>query len=250
MKLNKKPIIIAHRGGAGIAPENTLAAFKQAKKLGVDGIEIDVQLSADGKIVVIHDESINRTARKMNGDKTNDIKNVSDLTLDQLREYDFGIWFSKRFAGEQIPTLEEAMDVIGSDIIALIEIKAGVGQPYKPLATALAKFLKGKNNIIVSSFNPFALNVFRKKSGGAISTALLYGNLSEVPFVLRWGHGRLIHRPDILMPYYKNLLKKKDLTGMIAWAVDDPKIAKEFQHKNICGIITGYPKKMIRKDYE
>src|SRR5436190_20563712 len=84
----RKPLVIAHRGASGFAPENTLAAFKFALALGADGVELDVQLSADGHPVVIHDSRVNRT--------TNGTGAVSRLTLDQLQSLDAGSWFDRR----------------------------------------------------------------------------------------------------------------------------------------------------------
>jgi len=260
---SRQPIVIAHRGASGSAPENTLAAFKMAKDAGADGIELDVHLSASGDLVVIHDYELNRTARKTNGDPLDLIINVEDLTLGRLRQYDFGISFSKKYAGEKIPTLREAMDLIGPEILLDIEIKANKGKPYKELSVALARFLfdysrkKSINNVFVSSFNPFALNVFRKESRKLkmeISTALIYANNSEVPAVLRFGQGRLIHDPDILKPWDRNLTNRKDLSGggfmkrkpVLAWTVDDPNTAKDLFNRHIAGVITNFPEKILK----
>lgn len=244
MIIKSKPIIIAHRGASGVAPENTLSAFRLAKGIGVDGIELDIHLSADGQIVVIHDYEINRTAQQ----KLDAPILVEDLTLRQLRKYDSG-------NGEKIPTLKQAMDLIGTDILLDIEIKANKGKPYKKLCVALALFLYNRDNIknvFVSSFNPFALNAFRRATNKLkmkIPTALIYANDPQVPPVLRFGHGRFFHRPDILKPYYKNIQNRKNLTGrkpMLAWTVDDTKIAKDLFDKNVAGVITNMPDKILK----
>jgi glycerophosphoryl diester phosphodiesterase len=120
-----KPLIIGHRGASGLAPENTLAAFSLAVALGADGVEMDVQLSRDGRPVVMHDTRVNRT--------TNAKGSVSRLTLAQLQRLDAGSWFEKRlsrrprvramvrrilaesgagvpcYSGEPVPSLEDVL---------------------------------------------------------------------------------------------------------------------------------------------
>lgn len=95
--------IFAHRGYSSKYPENTLAAFKAAAKLDIDGVELDVHLTKDREVVVIHDEKINRTS--------NGKGYVKDMTLKELRKFDFGSWFHPKFHGEKIPTLAEVLDV-------------------------------------------------------------------------------------------------------------------------------------------
>lgn len=111
----KTPVIIGHRGASLYAPENTLAAFKLAIKQQVDAIEFDVKLSADQQVVVIHDQTVDRTT-------TNGHGQVSRLSLMELKRLDAGGWFSSKFAGEQIPTLEEVLDLVGEKIPMNIEL--------------------------------------------------------------------------------------------------------------------------------
>ncbi len=95
------PLLVAHRGAADLAPENTLAAFRLAEKHGADIVELDVHLSADGHAVVIHDSYLSRT--------TSGLGPVARMTLAELKTLDAGSWFDRRFAGEPIPTLDEAL---------------------------------------------------------------------------------------------------------------------------------------------
>src|SRR5512139_733767 len=92
-----QPIIFAHRGASAHAPENTLAAFELALAQQADAIELDVKLSADGQVIVIHDSSVDRT--------TNGHGKVQDMTLVEIKALDAGSFFSSQFAGEKIPTL-------------------------------------------------------------------------------------------------------------------------------------------------
>lgn len=110
-----RPLIIAHRGSSGTAPENTLASFRQAIAAGADAIECDVRLSKDGRLVVIHDATVKRT--------TNGRGRVCDKTFAELRSLDAGSWFHRSYAGERIPTLEEVLDVVDGSVGLNIEIK-------------------------------------------------------------------------------------------------------------------------------
>lgn len=104
--------IFAHRGVSINYPENTMAAFQAASKLPIAGIELDVHLTADKEVVVIHDETINRTS--------NGSGYVKDFTLQQLRTFDFGSWFSPEFGDETIPTLGEVLELLQVPTIVLI----------------------------------------------------------------------------------------------------------------------------------
>ncbi|MCL2672890.1 MAG: hypothetical protein FWF01_00695 [Alphaproteobacteria bacterium] len=258
----KAPAIIAHRGASGDAPENTLAAFGLAKRVGAHGVELDTHLSADGEIVVIHDYTLNRTARLPSGALLQSQASVADLTLGQLQCYDVGVWFSTAYAGEKIPTLEQAMDLIGPDMLLDIEIKADKGKPFRELALAMADFLHGYSkkhpvdNVMVSSFNPLALRAFAARARQLnlkVPTGLLYGKESDVPWYLRRGEGRIAHNPDFMIPYFANLLDKRSLSAIglfrkrpvFTYTVNDMEIAKRLAQKNISGIITNYPEKML-----
>ena len=111
--------LFAHRGFSGKYPENTLLAFRRAAELDVFGVEFDVHLTADGQLVVIHDETINRTSTGSGF--------VKDMTLDELRQYEYGGWFGEQFAGERIPTLHEVLAAFRKTAHVLnIEIKSDI----------------------------------------------------------------------------------------------------------------------------
>jgi glycerophosphoryl diester phosphodiesterase len=136
-----RPLVIAHRGASGLAPENTLAAFALAVELGADGIELDVQLSADGVPVVIHDSRLNRT--------TNARGAVSRLTADQLRRLDASGWFERRlrrrprlramarrlagagFPNGHVPTLEESLKFLEGSRLERIYVELKGGSPNR-----------------------------------------------------------------------------------------------------------------------
>ena len=119
--------IFAHRGSKGTHPENTLASFKEAVRVGSDGIELDVHLTKDGHLVVIHDETVDRT--------TNGTGEIRNLTLAEIKAMDAGGWFHNKYAGEKIPTLEEVLLLLtelGFNGQLNIELKTDVIQ-YKGL---------------------------------------------------------------------------------------------------------------------
>jgi glycerophosphoryl diester phosphodiesterase len=120
--------IHAHRGGAGLAPENTLAAFRKALDLGADGLEMDLQVTRDGAVVVIHDGTVDRT--------TNGRGRIGDLTLQEMKQLDAGERFSHAFRGERVPTLREVIDLIAADrnprIRLALELKYDPDRPGKP----------------------------------------------------------------------------------------------------------------------
>jgi len=116
-------VIMAHAGGAYAAPENTLAAFRRAREAGATGLEMDVRMTKDRCLVLHHDDSINSTS---NGEGK-----ISDMTLEELKTFDFGSWFSPEFEGERIPTLEECLEEaeeLGFEVVNL-ELKAVASNP-------------------------------------------------------------------------------------------------------------------------
>jgi glycerophosphoryl diester phosphodiesterase len=112
---NIKPLNIGHRGAMGVAPENTLASFAIAIKQGAQAIELDVQMSNDGELLVCHDDSLNRTTDRHGY--------IRDLNARDIRTADAGAWFADSFAGEKIPFLEEVLQLIPTEIMVNIEVK-------------------------------------------------------------------------------------------------------------------------------
>ena len=127
------PIVFAHRGDEAHAPENTLSAFKQAVEKGTDGIEFDVKLTADGQVVVLHDQSVDRT--------TNGTGNVAKLSFAALRELDAGKQFPGQFPGEKIPTLDEVFETVGKRVYMNIELK-NYSTPFDLLVPKVTDIIK------------------------------------------------------------------------------------------------------------
>ncbi|MFW6285311.1 MAG: glycerophosphodiester phosphodiesterase family protein, partial [Bacillota bacterium] len=111
------PEIVAHRGASWDAPENTLSAVETALEQEADSIEIDVRMTADGHVVLMHDDTLIRTTDDTSGQR------VRDMTLEELRSHDAGSWFDSEFAGEKVPTLEEVFEMTGRRATLFIEMK-------------------------------------------------------------------------------------------------------------------------------
>lgn len=143
---NSKTLIIAHRGASADAPENTVAAANLAWKQGADGIEGDFYLSADGRVVAIHDSNVKRTAG-IN-------RHVSKMTLAELQRLDVGRWKHERFAGERIPTLTQWLDTVNhapADGLFLLEVKSGP-ETIGPIKKALTAHPIDKRRIRIIAF--------------------------------------------------------------------------------------------------
>jgi glycerophosphoryl diester phosphodiesterase len=145
-----RPGVIAHRGFSARYPENTLGSISAAIELGADMVEIDVTVTADGHVVVIHDETLDRT--------TDGQGLVSDHTLEEIRRLDAGSWFDQQFDGETIPTLDEVLLLTSGKTLLNIEIKPeAVDFEVAAKVVALVRAQSMIDQVVVSSFAPMAL---------------------------------------------------------------------------------------------
>jgi glycerophosphoryl diester phosphodiesterase len=158
--------VIAHRGFSARAPENTMVAIEMATEAGADMVEIDVTTTADGEMVVIHDETLERT--------TNGHGPVAAHTLAELQALDAGSWKSPQFAGEPIPTLEQVLDMTRGRILVNIEIKPEAVAAAAPVMVArIVLERRMEEEVLISSFEPIALAELRAEAP-VIPTASLY----------------------------------------------------------------------------
>ena len=162
LRLNdmETPIVIAHRGIRSDYPENTLAAFEAAADSGIAMIELDVALTRDRQVIVIHDEALDRT--------TNGTGRVREKTYSEIRELDAGSWFDPRFAGEKVPSLEEVLERLGHRCRINIEIKSIAVEFPAPkdavenqVLELIRKFGLG-DSVVVSSFHTEVLFRIRR----------------------------------------------------------------------------------------
>lgn len=169
---SKSPIIVAHRGSSAVAPENTIASFRQAIVDGADAIELDVRLSKDNEVVVSHDRTVNRT--------TNGKGLLKDFTQSELKSLNAGRWFHRKYSGETIPTLDEVFEVLGSRVGIDIEIKDDDRQPmslkFLERCIELINKHQAANFVLISSFNYMLLKHI-KMLQPEIATGILYSPL-------------------------------------------------------------------------
>ena len=231
--------IIGHRGGAAGYPENTFASFKKAVEIGADGVEFDVHLTKDKKLVVIHDERVDRT--------TNGSGYIKDLTLRELKNLDAGSYFSPKFAGERILTLEEALELTRSSNLINIEIKNNIIK-YKQIEREVVSIIKKMNlesKVICSSFNHYSIALVKQLSP-EIKTGLLYVSRLYKPWIYAKRMGvEAIHphyyslSSDIINHCHKNNIK------VHAWTIDDKNALKQVISKGVDTIITSYPERAL-----
>jgi glycerophosphoryl diester phosphodiesterase len=147
----KRPAIFAHRGSSAYAPENTLASFKLAVEQHADAIELDATLTADGQVVVIHDDTLERT--------TNGTGHVKSLDLSALKSLDAGSKFDPVYQSERIPTLAEVFEAVGQQILINVELK-NYSSPIDDLPDRVITLVKKyalQSSVMLSSFNIIAL---------------------------------------------------------------------------------------------
>jgi glycerophosphoryl diester phosphodiesterase len=146
-----RPLLIGHRGYPAKFPENTLAAFEGAMQAGCDMIELDVTLSRDRKVVVIHDDTLDRT--------TNGKGPVLERTLEEIKRLDAGSWFAPRFSAERIPELSEVMELTAGRCMLNIEIKQSAFEAGYPIdaiehqVVTLVRASGAMDRVIISSFD-------------------------------------------------------------------------------------------------
>ncbi|MBT2573987.1 glycerophosphodiester phosphodiesterase [Bacillus sp. ISL-51] len=228
---------IAHRGASGYAPENTFAAFDIAADMNADLIELDVQLTKDGHIVVIHDDKVDRT--------TDGSGFVKDFTLKELQALDAGSWFSPEFKGERIPLLEEVLKRYHPKIGLLIELKGHPSQVglEKAVGQLLGRFSFSIHHI-VQSFSIKSIQTFHdmypsvptaiitRPSFGMFSRSQLDAYKSVANYV-NIKYTRL--NRFLISTAHKNGLK------VFAWTVRNQKTAAKLQDMAVDGIVTDYP---------
>ncbi len=229
--------VVGHRGAMGHRPENTIASFEHALELGADWIELDVHLTRDGALAVIHDESLERT--------TTGHGLVKDHTLDELQQLDAGAWFSPGYAGQHLPTLDEVLEwARRRQTIVDIEIK-NAPIYYAGIEEAVVKALDSQNmaeQVIVISFDHRAVQ--RVKSLDArIATGVLYAGRPADAGV---GLARQADA-DALLPHWAYVtsedVRMAHAAGLAVapWATSNPEVLTNLLQAGVDAIGTNHP---------
>lgn len=232
------PAVIGHRGAAGAAPENTLAALRRAKALGCRWVEFDVRLAADGEIVLLHDDRVERT--------TDGRGKARSLPYAAIRALDAGSWFSAAFAGERVPSLDDAITVLLElGLGANIELKAGHRDAAATGAAAAdliaRRWPPGLPAPLISSFVPEALAAARERAP-AIARGLLVrapaGSWRSLATTLGCRTIGADHR--LLRPASVAEIRKAGYSAL-AYTVNDPARARELFDWGVASVFSDVP---------
>jgi|SRR5690625_4836338 len=230
--------IIAHRGASTYAPENTLAAFKRALEQEADGIELDVRLSKDQVPVICHDATINRTS--------NGKGYIHNLTIKQLKKYDFGSSFSRTFQHEKIPTLEEVLSFLSTRPVTLhLEIKNGpiIPKHFEEKIVKLIYDYGFENRVIYSSFDHLSLQRVQQIDPQAKIGLLFHINLIHL-FDYIENTGLTTHSIHPNHFYITDEMIEEAHARMIkvnGYTVNNKKLALQYKKMGVDGLITNDP---------
>lgn len=249
----KRPLVFAHRGLSSIAPENTLAAFKLAREKKIPGVELDVHLTKDGKLVVFHDHYTGRLAGAEGLAPGKEAKGkglcLEDSTYDELRKLDIGSWKGKEYSQERIFLLSELFEECGDSFYYDVELKSHVKQDYglEAATAAVIKAARGGKGIadrcLITSFNPVSIARF-KTLMPEIKTAIIWCVDDEMMLPLQYGAGAWIGHADFLKPDHQKVGKLSSLRWrlggkeVVPWTIDDPAEAKRCLDLGCAGVIS------------
>jgi glycerophosphoryl diester phosphodiesterase len=231
------PRNLAHRGARLVAPENTLAAFCAAERLGADGVELDVWQCLSGELVVTHDDDL---AVWSDGQGR-----VTTTSLAALRELDFGRHFSAAFAGERIPTLEEVIAALAPTMFINIELKTLSLQPIREVAGVAA--IIARHNLyartIVSSFNPWVLRALQRQDPRIARGLLSYYRRPFIAGVYgwRWAQATAIHPAYDLLTANQVIFSRQQGLPINTWTVNTATAMRQCIEWQVAGIITDDP---------
>lgn len=239
----RTPYLLGHRGVKAKRPENTIASFRHAIELGVAIIELDVQLSRDGRLMVIHDERVDRTT-----DGTGD---VAALSAKALRRLDAGARFDRRWRGERIPFLEEVFDLLRPTGIALnVEVKNGPLFP-KAMAGKVIRAIERSGmagRVVVSSFDHGVLKELKTRAPRIVTAALVVNRLHDpVGYLRRLGANGLHPRWNYVTAAD---VKHLHAAGFFVntWVVNDPETFATMKRLKLDAVGTDDPKTMMNAE--
>jgi len=237
-----RTLVFAHRGASGYAPENTLPAFELAAEMGADGIEFDVQITKDGRLIIHHDRTLGRIENASGP--------LSDWTFMDLRALDVGSWYGANFVGVQMPTPTELVEDVGDRLLMNFELindslhLNGVG----PLLVDLFRRMNLFERAMISSFNPRALWQV-KKMEPRITIGVLWSD--DLPWYIKAGLWRRFLHPEALHPE-KSLITKQLVDTAHAsgqrvntWTVNEEETARHLKALGVDMVMGNYPDRLI-----
>lgn len=231
-----RPLIFGHRGASADAPENTLAAFALAVRQGADGVELDVQRCATGEVVVMHDESLARTAGHEGL--------VTRTSWEVLRTLDAGSHKGAQFAGERIPLLSEVLAEI--PVLVNVELKCDTADDggLTRAAIQVIREARAQDRVLLSSFNPLCL-LRARVHGSELARALLFESSAAWPLrnaVTSPLLGLRAMHPDRALATAAKVQRWRARGRAVGvWTVDDPDEAERLRQRGVTAIITNRP---------
>ena len=235
------PMVCAHRGRSGVAPENTLVAFEQAIELGVDFIECDVHRTNDGAIVVMHDAAVNRTT---DGDGQ-----ISQMTLEEIRALDAGSWKDESYAGERVPTLAEALEAVVPHCVLDIEIK------QRGIAEQVVEEVRAAGAVRGVSIVSFDLEDLRQAKAG--EPRLACGRITGGPEsegregVLQLIEGALEVGANFLTCSHRAITEEMVYEchvrglALMAWTMDTEEDVRAMRQLEVDALVSNYPELVL-----
>jgi glycerophosphoryl diester phosphodiesterase len=227
-----KILKIGHRGAAGYEPENTLVAFQKALEMDVEGIELDVHLSSDGHLIVIHDETIDKT--------TNGNGFVNALSLSELKSF-------RTEKEQQIPTLGEVLNLVNRQCFINIELKGNA--TAQPVVALIERYFLDKNwkytDFLISSFDWSALREVR-----LLNSKIPIGVLTQTDLDLAIAFATFI-QAETIHPCFHLLSKEKTIEmqkkgfQVLAWTVNEAEDIQKIKSFEVNGIISDFPERIL-----
>jgi glycerophosphoryl diester phosphodiesterase len=231
------PWVIGHRGASAHAPENTLEAFRRAVELGASGIETDVRMTRDGRFVLLHDARVNRT--------TDGSGSIDQLGLDAARKLDAGSWFGEEFAGERVPTLEEAIDLGAKlNVWLYLELKLEIESAMAYALVDTLRRARRLERVVLLSFDAATLDLLRS-TDPRVLTGLLAGRSGPTIEAARRAGARL------LAPNHQRItprmVRRAHEAGLavVAWTVNARREMRRLLEMDVDGIMTDWPDRLI-----
>lgn len=233
-----KPLVIGHRGAAGEAPENTLASFLLAVRQGADAIELDIHLSADDRLVVCHDATVDRT--------TDGEGRIRRMSGESLKRLDAGSRFSDDYAGERIPFLEEVFEAVPETVMINVEIKHSYDRRIEPILLELMRRMNRTEQVVVSSFDHKSLLHLKRLAPDAKIGLLYHADFADhaavagvmgVPVFSLHPHYRHIGREDIAAAQRAGL-------AVYPYTINAEEELRQAVEAGAAGIITDYPARL------
>ena len=225
----------AHRGASAYAPENTITAFSKGIELGATGIELDLQKTKDGKIVIFHDEFIDK--------KSNGTGKIDDYTYQELLDLDFGSWFSAEFRGEHIVLFEDfAKEFLNKDLTFAIELKI---KGIEKETLEIIKKYATHDNIYITSFIYEVLENIRKidsniKIGWLIKEEINKNNINQL---LKIKGNQICPKASLITEESISFAKQNELEIRL-WGVPNEEIMKKVYMLDIEGMTVNFPDKL------